>query len=98
MTWTVVFHPKVLEKDLPRIPRAEQEKIVRAIERRLGLAPESYGKPLRPPLSAFRRLRVGDYRVIYRVERSRVIVQVLCVGIRRDAEVYAEAARRLGTP
>jgi mRNA interferase RelE/StbE len=31
------------------------------------------------------RLRVGDYRVVYTIEDSRLIVWVLAVGNRRDA-------------
>ncbi|MGW0824931.1 type II toxin-antitoxin system RelE family toxin [Streptomyces sp. NPDC002845] len=34
--------------------------------------------------SARRRLRVGDYRVVYTVEDGRLIVWVLAVGNRRD--------------
>ena len=30
------------------------------------------------------RIRVGDYRIIYRVERSRVTIVVLKIGHRRD--------------
>ena len=96
MAWTVVFHPEVLRRDLPAIASDPRERILSAIEQRLGVAPESYGKPLRAPMAGFRRLRVGDYRVVYRVERERIIVQVICIGIRRDEEVYAEVARRLG--
>ncbi len=95
MVWEIVFHRQVIERDLPRIASGPRELILDVLSRRLGTAPESYGKPLRAPLAAFRRLRVGDYRVVYRVERQRVMVQVVCIGIRRDEEVYREAARRL---
>ena len=37
----------------------------------------------------------NDYRVVYRVERQEVIVFIIAVGIRRDAEVYETALRRL---
>ena len=95
MSWTVVFHREVLSRDLPKLPAADRELILLAIEQRLGAAPESYGKPLSGVLHGFRRLRVGDYRIVYRVVRDRVVVEVVCVGIRRDEEVYAEMARRL---
>jgi len=43
----------------------------------------------------FRKLRVGDYGVVYQVVENRVIVYVLAVGPRRDKEVYQEAVSRL---
>jgi mRNA interferase RelE/StbE len=95
VVWTVVFHREVLSRDLPAIPSGPRERILVAIARRLAAAPESYGKPLRAPLSGFRRLRVGEYRVVYRVEKTRIVVEVVSIGIRRDEEVYAEVARRL---
>jgi mRNA interferase RelE/StbE len=42
----------------------------------------------------FRKLRVGDYRVVYQVVENRVIVYVLAVGPHRDKEVYQEAVSR----
>jgi mRNA interferase RelE/StbE len=38
------------------------------------------------------RIRVGDYRILYRVIRERLVVLVVRVGHRR--EVYREMARR----
>ncbi|MBI4411531.1 MAG: type II toxin-antitoxin system RelE/ParE family toxin [Deltaproteobacteria bacterium] len=40
-------------------------------------------------------MRVGDYRVIYRIEKREVIVQIVKIGIRRDSEVYEEMSRRI---
>ena len=66
-----------------------------------GLAeePEKQGKPLTDDLAGFRSLRaVGQrYRIIYRVERDRVIVIVVALGIRKEGsrrDVY-NLARRL---
>ena len=78
------MHPEVVEKDLPGLPANIQSRILDAIGERLGLAPDRYGKPLSSGLKGYRRLRVGDYRIIYRVQGSDVIV--LVVGHRK--EVY----------
>ena len=55
-----------------------------------GLArdPELQGKPLRDELMGFRSLRaVGQrYRIIYRVDRHRVIVIVVAVGLRKEGD------------
>lgn len=61
--------------------------------------PEKRGKPLSGELQGYRSLRaVGQrYRIIFRVERSRVLVYVIAVGLRREGsrnDVY-ELARKL---
>ena len=65
--------------------------------------PESQGKALVGPLVGYRSVRaVGHrYRIVYRVERGRVIVIILAVGLRKDgdrADIYALAKKlvRLG--
>jgi mRNA interferase RelE/StbE len=45
-------------------------------------------------LSDFRKLRVGDYRVVYQVLENRVMIYVLAVGPRRDKEIYRLAVKR----
>jgi mRNA interferase RelE/StbE len=45
-------------------------------------------------LTDFRKLRVGDYRVVYQVREKRVVVYVLAVGLRRDKEIYKAALKR----
>lgn len=54
------------------------------------------GASLRFELKDYRKLVIFDnYRIVYRVLKSKVLVFVLAVGIRRDSEVYEEALRRL---
>lgn len=95
MTWTVEFHPLVLEQDLPAIDGSVRNKILKAIREKLTAAPESYGERLRAELHGYWKLRVGDYRVVYEVRRDRVIVLVLKIGYRRDGEVYKQMPKRL---
>ncbi len=61
-----------------------------AIEAKLAVAPERFGAPLRRGLKGFRKLRVGDWRVVYLIERN--TVHVVVIGHRRD--VYASAQGR----
>ena len=93
--WNITFHRLVEEEDFKKIDRADQRLIVRTIEKKLTKAPETFGKPLTGPLKGFWRLRVRDYRVIYRIEKREVIVQIVKIGIRRDSEVYEEMLRRI---
>jgi mRNA-degrading endonuclease RelE of RelBE toxin-antitoxin system len=47
--------------------------------------PLEFGKPLRYSLKGTRRLRVGDYRVIFIIEKDAVLV--VKIGHRRDVYV-----------
>lgn len=95
MTWSVVFHPLVLEGDLPSLPKPARQQIVNAVEKRLSADPQAYGEPLRRELFGFWKLRVGDYRVIYAIEKQDVLVLVVKIGMRKDAQVYQEMLARL---
>ena len=90
MNWQAIYHPDVEKKDLPKIPRNLQERIKHAIELRLLRDPALAGRPLRKSLRGHRRLRVGDYRVIYRIEGSEVVI--LIIGHRN--EVYQRVSGR----
>lgn len=96
MTYRILFDELVLKEDLPRFDPPAQKRILKAIRRKLTTAPESFGKPLAGKLKGLWRLRVGDYRIIYKIWNDRVVVYVVMIGYRRDAEVYWEIAGRLG--
>ena len=91
MTYRIIYHPDIAKEDLPRIPQNIKDAIRRAIETRLIPEPYLAGEPLRQSLKGHRKLRVGDYRVIYRVQHDEIIV--LKIGHRK--EVYSEAFSRL---
>ncbi len=82
--------------------RRVQHKILEVIDW-LAQEPEKQGKALTDELAGYRSLRaVGQrYSVIYKVERDRVIVFIIAVGIRKEGskrDIYALAQRliRLG--
>ena len=93
--WQVEIHPLVWEEDFSRLDPQARVRITKAIRRKLTTNPTSFGKPLSGPLRGYWRLRVEEYRVIYRVEQHRLIVIVIKVGMRRDAQIYTEAIPRL---
>ena len=93
MTWTILYHHAV-EDDLESIGTSAARRIVKAIDAKLTQAPMEFGSPLSGNLSDFRKLRVGDYRVVYQVQQERVIIYVLAVGPRRDKEIYRAALKR----
>ena len=93
--WQIKIHQLVLEADFKTISPAQQKIILKAIEKKLSLDPQNYGKPLRGEFSGYWRLRVEDYRVIYRVVKEEILVLVVKVGIRKDDRVYQEFFSRL---
>lgn len=95
IVWTVRIHKLVLSEDFKSISHPEQAKILKDIRKKLTVDPYSYGKPLTGELKGYFRLRVGDYRVIYRIKEDTIEVLVIKVGIRRDDEAYRDLFYRL---
>ncbi|MFK3724037.1 type II toxin-antitoxin system RelE/ParE family toxin [Pseudomonas monteilii] len=94
MSWSVTFHPAVHD-DLLQLGTAEARRILKVVRTRIAEGePDKLGKPLRGMLAGCRRIRTGDVRIVYRI-RGNEIVLVLCVGARRDDEVYEAATRRV---
>jgi len=84
----------IAQRQLENLAPALQHRLTTAMSR-LGVDPWPSGaKRLKGPDDIL-RIRVGDYRVLYRVIGDRLVVLVIRVGHRR--EVYrAIARRRLG--
>ncbi|MCX2688359.1 type II toxin-antitoxin system RelE/ParE family toxin [Pseudomonas kermanshahensis] len=94
MIWTVRFHPEV-ENDLLQLGRAEAQRVLRVVRERIaGGEPDKLGKPLRGVLAGCRRIRTGDVRIVYRINGTEIVL-VLCIGARRDDEVYEAAYKRV---
>lgn len=71
----ILYHHKVLDEDLPKISSVWKNNLRRAIENKLGTSPEIFGIPLRNSLKGYRKLRVGDYRIVFRFEdRNKIII------------------------
>lgn len=94
MTWEIIYHRDV-DNDLKSVGPAAAKRIMRTINEKLTRAPEKFGAPLSNNLKDFRKLRIGDFRVVYQVLNKKVIVFVLAVGPRRDKEIYRSASNRI---
>lgn len=75
-----------VKQDFTSISKTNKEQIRKAIEKKLATNPIEFGKPLQYSLKALRRLRVGDYRIIFKIEEEVGTVLIVKVGHRR--EVY----------
>ena len=93
--WQIKIHRLVLEADFKKITAFQQKLILKAIKKKLFFDPSAYGKPLSGDFSGLWRLRIEDFRVIYRIVKEQVLVLVIKVGIRKDSQVYEELFTRL---
>ncbi len=80
MTYAIEYSGLLNPKEIARFPKADIRRIKAAIEEKLITHPDVFGKPLRRSLKGYRKLRVGDYRVIFRIERQ--TVKILAIGHR----------------
>ena len=76
------MHGLVLSEDFKKIERSAKRLILKSIYRKLSRDPENYGTPLVGGYKGYWKLRVGDYRVIYRIVRDEILVIVIKVGIK----------------
>ncbi len=86
--YKALYLEEVVRKHLPKLSTASKILVKKAIEERLMIDPISFGKPLRYSLKGHRRLRVGDYRVVYRIEADTQTIIIVAIKHRRD--VYEE--------
>ncbi|MEK7669510.1 MAG: type II toxin-antitoxin system RelE/ParE family toxin [Patescibacteria group bacterium] len=89
--YKITYHPKVTKIDIPRLGSVAKKLLI-VIYRKLAFYPETYGLPLHSPLKGYWKLRIGDYRAIYKVVNNEVKIQVM--GHRK--KVYEIAKKRLG--
>jgi len=77
VNFSIRYHEAVIKKDIPLLSSEWKKKIKQVIEDKLTTHPEIFGKPLRHSLKNYRKLRVGDYRVIFRIEGKKVKIFVI---------------------
>lgn len=82
--YEIRYQAAVIRKHIPKLSSSIKKIIKRGIEERLGVDPVGFGKPLRYSLKGHRRLRVGDYRIVYFVEEHTVII----IAIKHRKEIY----------
>lgn len=73
-----------IEKKLRNFPKKIREIIQKTIEKKLTHDPVSFGKPLKYSLKGLRSMRVGDYRIIYKIIESKVVVFIIDIDHRKD--------------
>lgn len=87
----IVYHPKVLHQDIVRLDKRELGRVRDVMETKLGTRPGLYGMRLRGELEEYWKIRVGDFRIVYKLEKQNIFV----LAIRNRKEVYEIAQRRI---
>ena len=80
MAYNVVYK-KSVHRDLKKLSKAEVSRILDQIEQELTKEPESY-PVLKGRFTGLRKYRIGDYRVIYALVGTDILV--LRIGNRKD--------------
>jgi mRNA interferase RelE/StbE len=84
------YHPDVRNIDVPPLNKKLRNRIKKAIETRPTTEPHRYGEPLRKTLKGYWKLRVGDYRIVFKVVKHEVWI----LGIIHRKKVYDYVIKR----
>ena len=87
MAWRIEFVPAAA-KELRKLGRIEAARIIATLETRIAALddPRTLGSALTGEFGGLWRWRIGDYRVVARIEDERITILVVRVAHRR--EVY----------
>jgi len=91
MPYKLIYHPDVKKIDLPKIDNKNKKIIKKAIEERLTTHPETFGKPLQRTLKGYWKLRVGDFRVVFKITGE----EILIFAIMHRKNIYSQAKKRV---
>ena len=85
MAWQIEFVPAAA-KELKKLGKAEAGRIIRTLEERIAARddPRELGAALTGELAGLWRWRIGDYRVIARIEDQRITILIVRIAHRSD--------------
>jgi len=87
----IQYEEGVIRDDIPKLSSTIKMRVKHTITTKLRLYPEVFGKPLKGSARMYRALRVGNHRVIFRIEKR--IVKNFIIGHR--STVYRILKKRL---
>ncbi|WP_434732356.1 type II toxin-antitoxin system RelE family toxin [Wolbachia endosymbiont of Zygogramma bicolorata] len=90
--YTIKYLKSVREEDIPSLPENIKTGIKKAVRERLTVDPIKLGELLHHSLKGHRRLRVSNYRIIYRVNTVEHKVTIVAIGHR---DTIYEKARKI---
>ena len=82
MIYTITIKQSA-QKALTKIEAPQRTRLIEAIDK-LKINPNA-GSVLKGEFSGLRRVRIGDYRIVYEVQNAQLVILVIRVAHRRDA-------------
>ncbi|MGH3397861.1 MAG: type II toxin-antitoxin system RelE family toxin [Streptosporangiaceae bacterium] len=82
--YEIRFQPAARRAVAERLPEAVAAAVLEFCEATLAVNPQRVGKPLFGPLAGCHGARRGTYRIVYRIDESKHVVQVLDIDHRSD--------------
>ena len=82
MAYEIIIKPSA-EKSFAKLEKAQQIKIIKAIEN-LATNPRPQGFKKLKSLAELYRIRVGNYRIIYSIDNNVLIITVVKIGHRKE--------------
>ena len=89
--YKILLKEEVISEDIPKLPKNIKLRIQKTIEQKISTSPELFGKPLRSPLHYYKKIRVGDYRIIFKIKNK---TECIILGIRHRKDIYPETEKR----
>lgn len=89
--YKISYHPLVIKDDIPKLGTKERARIKKAIEDKLMSEPLLYALPLRQSLRGYLKLRVGDYRIIFRIEKTNIFIFLIA----HRSRAYEKIGKRI---
>ncbi|MBN9564643.1 MAG: type II toxin-antitoxin system RelE/ParE family toxin [Alphaproteobacteria bacterium] len=82
--WKIAYLPVVQHEDILALDKAMKLQVKKAIDEKLVFDPIGFGKPLQYSLQGHRRLRVGNYRIIYKIKTHTREIIISAIQHRKD--------------
>jgi mRNA interferase RelE/StbE len=82
LNYKVKWNEKVVD-DLKNIDKKQAGKIIDKINNYLIKEPVSLGKPLKGMFKGMYRFRIGDFRVIYTINKEEKEINIMVIGHRK---------------
>ena len=90
--FVIVYGNLISIKELKKLDPEVLKDVKRHIEEKLTERPEVFGKPLQKSLKGYRRMRMGNFRVIFKIENQ--TVKIVFIGKKPD--VYQQFLKKMG--
>lgn len=83
--WAIQFEPRAL-KELDKLGATDRRRVLRFLRGRVVALsnPRQLGSPLKGSLAEYWRYRVGDIRILCRIDNGKLVVVVVEIGNHRE--------------